>query len=251
MPTKKRNTTLQFTPSAYLKSNNPLQLRPWLTYPNGRRRRTSLLSFPRPAPVVPYTGSSFSHVLRQPGPPFAGARAARFSSSNKSELASLLSSPPSLSSTSTTGNRLQPAAAAATATSPSMSKNRTVLLRFRVALARALADGGVLARQGRAVDGAVEHAGSSSAGAGCCRAEFRLPENMALRRLASRAPGEAGLRQPPLAGAADGFRALFAVPGGAGFCFSTGATEAGPTPPAEVRMGRRRRREYSTSDDEK
>jgi hypothetical protein len=132
-----------------------------------------------------------------------------------------------------------------------MSKNRTVLLRLRVACARA--DGGVLARQGRALDGAVEHAVSSSAGAGCCRAECRLPEKMALSRLASRAPGEAGLRQPPLAGAAaDGFRALLAaVPGGAGCCFSAGATEAGPTAPPEVRMGRRRRREYSTSDDEK
>jgi len=136
--------------------------------------------------------------------------AARFSSSNKSELASLLCSPPSLSSsTSTTGIRLQPEAAAATATSPSMSKKRTVRLRLRLRLgrARARADGGVLARQGRAVDGAVEHAGSSSAGAGCCRAEWRLPEKMALIRLASRAPGEAGLRQLPRAEAADGFLA--------------------------------------------
>jgi hypothetical protein len=137
-----------------------------------------------------------------------------------------------------------------------MSKNRTVLLlRLWVARARAVADGGVLARQGRALEGAVEHAvGSSSAGAGCCRAECRLPEKIALSRLASRAPGEAGLRQPPwLAGAADGFRALLAVaePGGTACCFSAGATEAGPTPPPEVRMGRRRRREYSTSDDEK
>ena len=132
-----------------------------------------------------------------------------------------------------------------------LSKNRsTALLRIRVALA----DDRVLARQGRALDGAVEHAGSSSARAGCCRAECRLPKKMALSRLASRAPGEAGLRlrQPPLAGAADGFRALLAaVPGGAGCCFSAGATEAGPTTPPEVRMGRRRRREYSTSDDEK
>jgi hypothetical protein len=185
--------------------------------------------------------------------------AARFSSSNKSELASLLCSPPSLSSsTSTTGIRLQPEAAAATATSPSMSKNRTVRLRPRLRLGRtrAPADGGVLARQGRAVDGAVEHAGSSSAGAGCCRAECRLPEKMALIRLASRAPGEAGLRQAPRAEAADGFLAPLALSAAAGCCcccgggFSPGATEAPPTPP-EVRMGRRRRREYSTSDDEK
>jgi len=180
--------------------------------------------------------------------------AARFSSSNKSELASLLCSPPSLSSsTSTTGIRLQPEAAAATATSPSMSKKRTVRLRLRLGRARARADGGVLARQGRAVDGAVEHGGSSSAGAGCCRAEWRLPEKMALIRLASRAPGEAGLRQPPRAEAADGFLAPLALSTAGGCCccgFSAGATEAAPPLP-EVRMGRRRRREYSTSDDEK
>lgn len=212
------------------------------------------MSWRSPAPVVPYTGNSSAHALRQWPPPVAGAMAARLSSSNKSELASLLSSPPSLSSTSTTGTRLQPEAAAATATSPSMSKNRTVLIRLRLARARAaLADGGVLLRQGRAVDGAVEQAGSSSAGAGCCRAECRLPEKMALIKLASRAPGEAGLRQPPRAEAAAGFLAPFAlsVAGGCCWCcFSAGATEAAPTPP-EVRMGRRRRREYSTSDDEK
>lgn len=204
-----------------------------------------------PAPVVPYTGSSSPHALRQPEPPFAGAMAARFSSSNKSELASLLSSPPSLPSTSTTGNRLQPAAAAATATSPSMSKNLTVLLLLRLARGRALAEGGgVLARQGRALAGAVKHAGSSSAGAGCCRAECLFPEKMALSRLASRAPGEAGLRLPPRAEAADGFLVLLALSGASCVCFSVGATVAGPTPP-EVRMGRKRRREYSTSDEEK
>ena len=204
-----------------------------------------------PAPVVPNTGSSSPHALRQRVALLPGAMAARFSSSNKSELASLLCSPPSLSSsTSTTGIRLQPEAAAATATTPSMSKKRTV--RLRLGRARARADGGVLARQGRAVDGAVEHAGSSSAGAGCCRAEWRLPEKMALIRLASRAPGEAGLRQLPRAEAADGFLAPLTL-SAAGCCcggFSSGATNAAPTPP-EVRMGRRRRREYSTSDDEK
>jgi hypothetical protein len=129
-----------------------------------------------------------------------------------------------------------------------MSKKRTVLLRLCLRVTRARADGSVLARQGRTLDGAVEHAGSSSAGAGCCR----LPEKIALSKLASRAPGEAGLRQLPLslAGVANGFRALIAAPGGASCCFSSGATEAGPAPP-EVRMGRRRRREHSTSDDEK
>jgi hypothetical protein len=78
-----------------------------------------------------------------------------------------------------------------------------------------------------------------------------LPEKMAFIRLASRAPGEAGRRQPPRTEAADGFLAALSVAGACCWCcFSAGATEAAPTPP-EVRMGRRRRREYSISDDEK
>lgn len=72
--------------------------------------------------------------------------------------------------------------------------------------------------------------------------------------LASRAPGEAGLRQPPRDEAADGLlaplAALSVVEAYWWCCFSTGATEFALTP-LEVRMGQRRRREYSTSDDEK
>jgi hypothetical protein len=92
-----------------------------------------------------------------------------------------------------------------------MSENRTARLRR---LARARADsGGILARQESAVGGAVEQAGSSSVEAECCHAECRLPEKMALIRLASHASGEAGLQQPSWAEAASEVGDLDAVIG--------------------------------------
>jgi hypothetical protein len=82
------------------------------------------------------------------------------------QVTSLLPSPTSLlagrnitSSTSTMGMCRHPATTAATATSPSMSRNRTILLRLRLARAD-----GVLAKQSHAVDGAAT-ASSSSDGA--------------------------------------------------------------------------------------
>jgi hypothetical protein len=118
-----------------------------------------------------------------------------------------------------------------------MSRNLTVrVLRLRLAGGRAFLD-----RHDRAYDGAVEHTGSWSVGV-VRGAERRLAEKMELSKLASRAPGDAGLMQPRMA-AVDFF--VLAISEYCGCCFCVGAK------PTDVRMGRRRRRECSASEDEK